>query len=224
MRDGGWAAALAHELAALPESGATTTASEHYDARRTLAGCDGPFVRDHLPSAPAMVVEIGCGSLGGFVPALWREGYDAVGVDPQAPEGLGYHRVTFEHHELPRSVDAMVACTSLHHVADLDQVADRVRAALAPGGMLVMVEWAWERFDEPSALWCFARLAPTAVAADPGWLHRRRDEWGATDQPWEEYWRDWANGAPPPSRDILDTLEVVRPCGAGGRTVLFHRA
>jgi SAM-dependent methyltransferase len=111
-----------------------------------------PFVRDHLPSAPAMVVEIGCGSLGGFVPALWRKGYDAVGVDPHAPEGLGYRRVTFEHHELPRSVDAVIACTSLHHVADLDQVADRVRAALAPGGMLVMVEWAWERFDEPSAL------------------------------------------------------------------------
>ena len=168
-----------------------------------------PFVHEHLPSAPAMVVEIGCGSLGGFVPALWREGYDAVGVDPHAPEGPGYHRVMFEDHQLPRSADAVIACTSLHHVADLDQVADRVCAALAPGGVLVVVEWAWERFDESTAQWCFARLAPTAESTDPGWLHRRRDEWDATDQPWDAYWRDWANGAHlHPSRDILDTLEA----------------
>ena len=106
-------------------------------------------------------------------------------------------------------MDAVVACTSLHHVADLDQVADRVRAALVPRGVLVVVEWAWERFDEPSARWCFARLAPTAAATDPGWLHRRRDEWSATHQPWEAYWRDWANAAHlHPSRDILDALDA----------------
>src|SRR6266705_2356527 len=86
-----------------------------------------PFVRDHLPPVPATVVEVGCGSLGGFVPALRREGYDAVGVDPRAPERRGYHRVEFEHYELPRPVAAVVACTSLHHVADLDVVADRIR-------------------------------------------------------------------------------------------------
>jgi SAM-dependent methyltransferase len=177
------------------------------DERRLAATF--PFVRDHLPSAPATVVEIGCGSLGGFVPALRREGYDAVGVDPRAPEERGYSRVEFEHHQLPRSVDAVVACTSLHHVADLDQIADRVREALVPGGVLVVVEWAWERFDEPSARWCFARLDPTAVATDPGWLHRRRDEWAASDEGWERYWRDWANGAHlHPSREILDRLEA----------------
>src|SRR5919204_589298 len=63
------------------------------------------FVRDQLPPAPAAVLEIGCGPLGGFVPELLRGGYDAVGVDPEAPATPGYHRVEFEHYELPRPVD-----------------------------------------------------------------------------------------------------------------------
>jgi SAM-dependent methyltransferase len=101
-----------------------------------------PFVRAQLPSLPAMVLEVGCGPLGGFVPALLGDGYDAVGVDPEAPEAPGYHRIEFESYQPPRPVDGVVACTSLHHVADPDDVLDRVAAALAPGGVLV-VEWAW---------------------------------------------------------------------------------
>jgi hypothetical protein len=38
-----------------------------------------PFVRSRLPPTPASVVEIGCGSLGGFVPELRQCGYEAVG-------------------------------------------------------------------------------------------------------------------------------------------------
>ena len=151
-----------------------------------------PFVRARLPSPPATVLEIGCGPLGGFVPVLLRGGYDAVGVDPEAPEAPGYHRVEFEHYEPPKAVDGVVACTSLHHVADLDEVLDRVGAALVPDGALVVVEWAWERFDEATARWCFARLAPPGSAAEPGWLHRRQDEWVASGQPWEAYCRAWA--------------------------------
>jgi SAM-dependent methyltransferase len=151
-----------------------------------------PFVRAWLPSAPARVLEIGCGPLGGFVPALLRDGYDAVGVDPEAPEGPGYHHVQFEQYQSPQPVECMVACTSLHHVADLGDVLDRVGAALAPDGALVVVEWAWERFDEATARWCFARLAPPAPAAEPGWLHRRRDEWAASGQPWDGSFRAWA--------------------------------
>lgn len=54
------------------------------------------FVRDHLPPAPAHVVEIGCGPFGGFVPRLLSHGYGAAGVDPEAPEGPPYHRMVFE--------------------------------------------------------------------------------------------------------------------------------
>jgi len=52
----------------------------------------------------------------------------------------------------------VVACTSLHHVIDLNEVRDLVGggtlwgAALVPSGALVVVEWAWERFDEATML------------------------------------------------------------------------
>jgi SAM-dependent methyltransferase len=166
-----------------------------------------PFVRARMPPAPARVLEIGCGPLGGFVPGLLGGGYDAVGVDPEAPDGPGYHRMEFEEYELPEPVDAVVACTSLHHVADPGGVLDRVAAALAPGGALVVVEWAWERFDEATARWCFARLG--APGAEPGWLHRRRDECTASGLPWEEFCRAWAaEEGLHTGRDILRELDA----------------
>jgi hypothetical protein len=63
---------------------------------------------------------------------------------------------------------------------------------LAADGTLVVVEWAWERFDEATARWCFARLARPESAAEPGWLHHRRDEWAASGRSWEESLRAWA--------------------------------
>lgn len=130
------------------------------------------FVRAQLPGPSARVAELGCGPDGGLVPALQREGYQATGIDPEAPAGPGYCRVEFERYQPPSPVHAVVACTSLHHVADLGQVLDRVAAVLVPGGSVVVVEWAWERFDEPTARWCFARLG--AASDPPGWLARRR--------------------------------------------------
>ena len=128
-------------------------------------GAVWPFVRGQLPPAPATVLEIGCGTVGGFVPALLNAGYDAVGVDPEAPEGPDYRRIEFERYEPPQPLECVVASLSLHHVADLEEVLDRLDALLVPGGVLVVVEWAWERFDETSAQWCFARLASPAPGA-----------------------------------------------------------
>jgi SAM-dependent methyltransferase len=152
-----------------------------------------PFVRDQLPPAPASVLEVGCGTLGGFVPALLDVGYQAVGVDPEAPEGPGFRRIEFERYEPPQPVDAVVASLSLHHVADLEAALDRLQALLAPGGVLVVVEWAWERFDEATARWCLARLAPPAEGAEPGWLHHHQERWVASGQPWDAYRRAWAS-------------------------------
>ena len=154
-------------------------------------GAVWPFLRGQLPPAPAPVLEVGCGRVGGFVPALLDGGYDAVGVDPEAPEGPHYRRVELERYEPARPVDGVVASLSLHHVADLDEVLDRLKAVLVPGGVLVVVEWAWERFDEATARWCFDRLAPPAPGAEPGWLHRHQERWAASGQTWDSYLRAW---------------------------------
>jgi SAM-dependent methyltransferase len=157
-----------------------------------------PFVRSGLPTPPARVIDVGCGPLGGFVPMLRANGYDAVGIDPQAPEQPHYQRIEFERAELPPQVDAVVASTSLHHVADPADVIDRITTRLTSGGAVVIVEWAWEKFDEQTAAWCFKRLGPEA-----GWLHRRRDEWLASGRKWRSYVRDWAE------RDRLHPGEVL---------------
>jgi SAM-dependent methyltransferase len=175
------------------------------DARWLAA--NWPFLRAWLPAPPARVIEIGCGPLGGFVPALESAGYQATGVDPEAPAGPSYRQVEFERSELSGPVDAVVACTSLHHVADLGVVLDLVNAMLVPGGVVVIVEWARERFDEATARWCFARLPGSEE--DHNWLRHRHEEWQRSGQPWDAYLRSWAETeGMHAGQDILDQLDA----------------
>ena len=168
-----------------------------------------PFVSGQLPPAPATVLEVGCGTLGGFVPALLDAGYHAIGVDPEAPEGSDYQRVEFEQYEPQHLVDCVVASLSLHHVADLDAALDRLKDLLVPGRVLVVVEFAWERFDEATARWGFARLAPPAPGAEPGWLHRHQERWLASGQSWDDYLREWATEEGlHPAEQILRGLDM----------------
>lgn len=148
-----------------------------------------PLVRAQLPPAPAQAMDVGCGALGGFVPMLRSNGYDAVGIDPHAPKGPHYQRIEFEHAVVPDRVDVAIASIALHHVASPAKVLDRIISTLKSGGAVVVVEWAWEKFDEPTAAWCFERLGPDDHA---GWLHRRREEWLASGHEWANYMREWA--------------------------------
>ena len=166
------------------------------------------FIRAALPGPPASVIEVGCGTAGGFVPSLLHEGYTALGIDPDAPAGPAYRQAEFESQHPPRPVDAIVACTSLHHVADLALATDRLAAALRPGGTLVVIEWASERFDEATARWCFARLAAAAPGAEPGWLARGRAEWLKSGLPWAQFHAAWRTAA-----GLHDGAAVLRALG-----------
>jgi SAM-dependent methyltransferase len=147
-----------------------------------------PKVQQHLPPAPATVVELGCGRFGGFVPRLRALGYEVLGVDPSAPDGAEYRQIEFEHSELPAPLDAVIACTSLHHVADPAEVVAKIAGALAPAGLAIVVEWDRESFDEATARWSLDRVG------DDGWLARRHEGWAASGQSWERYLSDWAGG------------------------------
>jgi SAM-dependent methyltransferase len=145
-----------------------------------------PVVRGALPEPPAVVVDLGCGSAGGFVPLLLADGYEGMGVDPKAPDDPHYQQVEFERANLPAQIDAVVASTSLHHVTDPATVVDGMVAALAPGGIVVVVEWASERFDEQTARWCFEHLG-----GEGGWLRELRDEWRSSSLDWTDYFAGW---------------------------------
>jgi len=148
------------------------------------------LTRDALPPSPARVIELGCGPAGGVVPMLRADGYDAIGVDPRAPEEPHYMQVEFEAAELPPGVDAVVASMSLHHVGDPAGVLDRIASTLGPEGRVVVVEWDWASFDDATAEWCFERLDRDA---EPGWLHRRHEGWLASGEPWYAYFTGWAH-------------------------------
>lgn len=167
------------------------------------------FIRDTLPAPPADVLEVGCGMHGGFVPALLDEGYAATGVDPDAPAGPAYRQCEIEHYHPPRPAHAVVASSSLHHLADLGLALDRLAAALRPGGTVVVLEWASELFDEDTARWAFARLPETGAEDEPGWLSTHREGWLTSGQPWPDYLAAWraAEGLHA-GRDVLAALDM----------------
>ncbi len=174
-----------------------------------------PLVRSYLPAPPARVVELGCGRLGGFVPMLGEDGYDAIGIDPAAPAGECFRQVPFEQVELAGEVDSIIACTSLHHVADPDQVLDRIVRALSPDGLVVVIEWDWESFDEASAGWCFERLGDSDTDS---WIHRRRQQWIASGEPWQECFFGWAR-----QHGLHSARGLVRALDARFERVTYRR-
>lgn len=175
-----------------------------------------PNVERQLPAPPAAVVDLGCGPLGGFVPMLRARGYDALGIDPEAPEGAEYLQTTFEECRLPQRPQAVVASTSLHHVHDPGRVLDQIAALLTPGGLMIVVEWDWEHFDEATARWCFERLDPSA---EDGWLGHHRDRWMSSGRPWSDQFRSWVEEeglhSPPTLLRALDDRFDRRVCERG---------
>ena len=165
-----------------------------------------PFVREQLPPPPAFVAEIGCGSSGGHVPALRRVGYQATGVDPEAPAGQEYQPVRFEDYRPPQPVAAVVASVSLHHVDDIGAVLEHVTRTLAPDGRVIVVEWASEDFDEATAQWCFGHQL--ADPADPGaWLAELRAHWDESGLAWPDFHTGWlAQHGLHPAADIRREL------------------
>jgi SAM-dependent methyltransferase len=114
------------------------------------------LIRRELPSPPARVLEVGCGT-GELALTLAADGYDVVAVDPKAPEGAIFRQTTIEELGDEGLFDAAVASLSLHHVHDLPVAVGRVHAALRAGAPFVVREFAWDFVDEPTARWDYAR-------------------------------------------------------------------
>jgi SAM-dependent methyltransferase len=120
-----------------------------------LAGMEfADFVLAQLVQTPSRVLEIGCGD-GQAALALAAAGHEVTAIDPVAPEGPIFERVTLEEFVPSAPFDVVAANRSLHHVPDLELAVDKI-AQLAP--LLVVEEFAWDRFDERTADWYLAQL------------------------------------------------------------------
>jgi ubiquinone/menaquinone biosynthesis C-methylase UbiE len=114
------------------------------------------WMLEALQGSPRRVLEIGCGA-GELAFALAAAGHDVVAIDPDAPAGEIFRRVTLEKFESSAPFDAAVASFSLHHVADLEAAVAKVAGLLVPEGCFVVNEFAWERLDGRAAGWAAAQ-------------------------------------------------------------------
>jgi len=137
-------------------------------------------VREHLPPAPARVLEVGCGQ-GALTTALAVDGYDVLGIDPVAPQGDSFRRIRLEDLEpTDGPYDAVLASYSLHHIRDLDAGLDLIAELLEPGGVVVVDEFGWDLVDEPTLDWLYGQrraLAAAGLGEAPASLQALRDEW-----------------------------------------------
>ncbi|GAA2808498.1 class I SAM-dependent methyltransferase [Crossiella cryophila] len=108
-----------------------------------------------LPPPPARILEAGCGS-GALAAALIGLGYRVTGVDRSpdvvaAARERGVEVIEADVNEVSGEYDVVLFTRSLHHAEDLDGTLAHAATLLAPGGLIVLEEFAWERVDQPAA-------------------------------------------------------------------------
>ena len=135
-----------------------------------------------LPGPPARVLEVGCGR-GELTTSLAVAGYDVLGIDPAAPDGVRFRRLTLEDlSEDEGPFAAVVAAFALHHVRDLDAGLDRILRLLRPGGVLALDEFGWDRLDDATLDWFHGQRGALAAAGHgepPPPPAQLRSEWDA---------------------------------------------
>ncbi|HUJ76699.1 MAG TPA: class I SAM-dependent methyltransferase, partial [bacterium] len=127
------------------------------------------YVGQFAPRAGARILDVGCGS-GGLAAALGAAGHivtpidsseEAVqearanGIEARQADLLAYSGGPF---------DVVLFSFSLHHISPLAQALEKTRALLAPGGRVILEEFAIERVDAATAAWFFGAQDVLAAA------------------------------------------------------------
>jgi SAM-dependent methyltransferase len=117
------------------------------------------FVQHHLPDS-GRLLEVGCGS-GELAARLHQEGYDVIAVDSNAAQIEQAHQLGIDarvavwpdFEEEP--FDAILFTRSLHHITDLASAVTQAYRLLAPGGVLLVEDFAYETIDLRTSEWYY---------------------------------------------------------------------
>jgi len=133
------------------------------DPWEVSTGASVAFVVESL-GGPCRLVDVGAGQ-GRIAAALVACGFRVTAVEPDPEAGalarargvdvLELDAVTAA--PLPGPFDAALFGRSLHHVADPRRALGFARASIAPGAPILLDEFCWDRADEATATWFFAR-------------------------------------------------------------------
>jgi 2-polyprenyl-3-methyl-5-hydroxy-6-metoxy-1,4-benzoquinol methylase len=110
------------------------------------------FILTHVRLPSAAILEVGCGG-GDLARSLADAGHRVTAIDPDAPEGALFRRVSLEEFDEAGPFEAVVASRSLHHVPDLDAAVEKIDSLLVRGGLILLDDYAKERFDGRTAAW-----------------------------------------------------------------------
>jgi SAM-dependent methyltransferase len=108
-----------------------------------------------LPAPPAGVLEAGCGR-GALAAALADLGYRVTGVDRDAEMAAaagerGVPVIQADVRDVSGEYDVVLFTRSLHHAESLDDILAHAVTLLAPGGQVIIEEFAWERVNQAAA-------------------------------------------------------------------------
>jgi SAM-dependent methyltransferase len=125
------------------------------------------YVRAALPTPDARVLEVGAGD-GWLTAALRDQGFEAVAIDPRDGEpSPGVVPVALADLDAPdASFDAAVAVVALHHVEPLGESLARLATVVRRGGLVVVDEIDFARYDERADAWRVGHGAPPAGDLD----------------------------------------------------------
>ncbi len=140
-----------------------------------------------LPAGRVRLLDVGCGG-GEIAAGLAREGRQVVAIDASAKavaraqeRGVPAREACFPAFEpAPGEApfEAVLFSRSLHHVDDLPGVCARAAQLLAPGGTVLVEDFAWELVDRPTAVWFYGQLRLVQALGLP-----LADEWDLEGEP-----------------------------------------
>ena len=118
------------------------------------------YIGRFTPKTPSTILDVGCGS-GGLAAVLGEMGHRVSPIDSseEAVEKARAKGIAAEQADFLQfrggPFDVVLFSYALHHIAPLEQAVDQVRKLLAPGGRLILEEFAIERVDAATAAWFF---------------------------------------------------------------------